>query len=254
MGKKIISRKEHWANLIIGIIITLAGLAGLVFFISLPSPLSEKKIMSSEETQDLLDGGVPEEVILAYNKGNKERFILGSDTAPIISEAEWRIYFEEQNSLGGLWRGEKAIMRINDFKDSVKCLPDNEFAGYSKKKKWMSIHTHQYSKIRPYMNVKVSAPDQKYIHSWIKARASMDLIFPFLYSSGFKNNNKTLERNLTFFVISEKEDALLRELMPPYRIILPVRIISLAFSGLFVFLGIWLLVEFANDKKKRIIL
>jgi hypothetical protein len=254
MQKKIISRKEHIANLIMGIVLSLAGLAGIIFLLSLPSPLSEEEIMTSDITHRLIDRGVPVEVILAYDNGNRDEFSLASDTAPIVSEAEWRIRFEEQNSLGGLWRGENAVLRINYQGDSVKCLPENEFPAYSKNKHWMSIHTHDYSKVRPYMKVKVSAPDQRCIHSWIEARARMDLIYPSLSGYGYENNTKTLERELTFFVISEEEAAMLREIIPPNRIVLPVRLLSLAFTGIFFFLGIYVLIIFVKERKDTIIL
>jgi hypothetical protein len=228
------------------VLIGLIGLALIVKLISLPSVKPIRKSLATDEAKLLIKKGIPEDVIISYGKNsvirtvetNDLRIRLGVDTAVISSSSEWKIIFEDIESLGGHWIGESPVLTFLSRGDEIisndSCYRNLVLEGKSRTRKWNAIHGHNYSVIWPYMEVKVPAPDSSCYHNFFPAKASMDLIYPSLYESGYKNNTLKLERLIFFYVVNQEEVSLFGEIFPKNRIPLWLRLILIG-SVLFLF-------------------
>jgi hypothetical protein len=250
------SKGKDIFKLIGGILALFISLIILVFTITMPSVKPIEYILSTPEAKILIENGIPEEVIRSYGGRNIGYFEMGYEIAPFVHGSEWKISFEETKTLGGLWRGENPklviLEQIMDSLNSNICFSENEYEGWSRKKKWNSISTLEFSKVRPYMKVKLPEPNPNCIHSMVKARASMNLKYPVIVGvRQYKNKTKWLSRELSFFTISKDELSILQKLFPKYRMPWWPQRVLMIFFDLFIFvaLGINLIIKYKKGKK-----
>ena len=245
------SKQEKITIMIVSLIFIILS----VYIISLPTRKPINKRMSTPEANELIENGIPREAILSYGKKNIGELKTDSYTAVHCNKSKWKIYLNSKETLGGKWHGRKPVFTIlGHNEDSINrrdCFGTFNFESKTNRKGWISISSNAELKAaKPYLIVELPAPNKECLHEKIKARASIEFVYP-KRTEAYKYTEYTthIHRDIQFFIVSESELTNLKNLFPNNSIPLEAKIILLI-GILFIFGTFTYFNLFSADQKE----
>ena len=191
--------KGRLMAVVLGIVFVLCGLA--LGWIAIRDAFFKK-----EEPKPQLTEAIPRDASLCLPSvplgTDRESFII-----PYGHSSEIKILFDAHSSVGGIWKGSNPkFVVMSPYKANIAAETDN--TGWGATVRGRELGSEQFS---PWLTIALPV-EAKYLHEWIYANASLEIVFPALTGlQTFENRTSFVSRRIGFFVVSPEEFLLVEQ-------------------------------------------